>query len=1639
LVEEKASEQLNTRVSLGGIDINFLEEITLEELYVEDRQGDTLLYSGYLSVSFEIWPLTNKTISIPQLVIRDTYVNFYKPEGEDSLNFAFIPEALASADTTTQQQDTTSSSWNIQAGQLFLGDIRFAYDADSTQMQLALDKLNLLFEQVSLEESLIAGEELEIEGLAFSMSLPATSADTSKQQPDTTDSNVLNPSGFTFRLELLQIADSRFAYQVGAPAPDSLRQMDFEDLRLAGITLKAEDIFVGEKDLSLGLPLLSFRESRSGFTLNQFAATYQMNMPALEAEVKALRTPYSELNGNIRYGMELTETTAAMMESIMLDASLEQALIGMRDVSYFTNALEAYPTLSELQPRLSLQSRLSGGEGQVDTLYFEVPGQAFMRAEASFRDLAALDSTLAGSPYFSVQLKEMQADYAFLSSLLDDGTAQYVDHIRPKQLSVTASARGRLDSIEAEASLQTGLGQLLAEGNYRQSSENAYVSANVRADRFDVSAIMLALGNPDSIARQYGRLSMRADVNLTQDYSPADTSISRMDADVVVENFGYKGHTYQDLFVRAEKMQERVEARVDYDDSLLRMHAEAEALLSGADSRYQLDLRLNEADLYRLNLIDDSLRIDKLRLSADASGNSIDNINGELQIDSLQITRRLERFQIDSIALLAQTSDTSRTFRFRSDNIFAELSGQFDLASMPQTIESFRQYYLTAYEAPLNGSDTISLEGPEQELYFELEIERTPKLAQAFVPELKITEAINASLYFNSRRRKLTTRAYLPRVMYADNLVDSLLFTAQTSRNAIRFRTSSDYTNVAGLSIPEWQLSGNLSGVTNDSLNGDADRLLATDVDFNFRIGAQEAPYRVDLNAIFTTTPDSLTVRLDSSELVLEDKPWEISPNARLMYADNYLEVRDFFIRQGTQQLQLSTSKREGTTNLQFLIEQLALGPLLSSLDLEDLDISGKLHLDSELADLFGQGDLQANMQIDSFKVQQLPVGDFALDVGGEQLLGKSGGKLNMDMSLEGQNNQLGAEARYLLDSSYVDASINMERFELNPWQSFMSEYVDELGGSLQAELRIEGKTDDPNISGGLTFADEVTITPAITSAVYYIDDQRINFEGEQMVFNEFTILDSARTPASIDGSISFANLSNPGFDLAFETDDFLFVNSEDFENDSFFGRAMASASLRMDGPLEDLDVSGNAAVNEGTNMTIALISGAEDASRADWVNFVNNNLYLQQDSLQLQGQAADSLSNVPRDTTSISGLSVNTVIDINPEAELTILLDPQNGDKITARGDAELQVSMNPGGDISVQGAYLLQSGSYTLTFVQLIQKEFSIQEGSSLTWTGDPTDARFDITAIYTAQTTLDELIEPFRSGLADNQLEAVSARQEVNVLMNISGQLTDPALNFDIEVPALAGGSAGVQEIQTLIDRVTRNQTSLYKQVFGLIVLNRFLPPTGGIGGGGGGGIGYTAVNERINESVSQLLSGVLNELTQQYLGGVQISMGLETNELQADNSALADRDLDVQLSKTFFDNRLTVRVGGMTSLNTNDTEGTSAMMGVESDDQFYGEFEVLYRIDAKGNLNVRIFQESDRNVFTNEVQQEQGVSLSYQRSFDEFFGDGEVLRSDYPGFEQKETEDEETPEDEQETDTAENTALDNAQRRLKMKKP
>jgi translocation and assembly module TamB len=1624
-VEKKASQQINTTVELGGIDIDFLDEIVLEDLYVEDQQGDTLFYSSRFRVAFDLWFALKKTVSIRTVEIQSMYANLYQLPGSNALNFEFISEAFASKDTL-QTQDTTASAWNIRANELLLSDIRFRYDADSTNMQLSLRKLNLFFDKISLEEKLISADKIDIDGLAFRMQTSATSADSTEQQvSDTTDSNVINPSGYTFEIALLDIANSKLAYLVGQPPQqDTLpRPMDYENLSFIQIQTQIENIFVGAKKISFDLPSMAFTEANSGFRLENFSARATLDMPTVQARVLELRTGYSNLNGSVDYRMLLTDNTAELMNSIYLQSELDETVLGMQDIGYFSDVLEAYPGLKALEARLSWQVNVENGQGTLDTLSLSIPNKANMRAKAAFRELAALDSTTGGSPYFDIKLTELNTNYAFLSSVLDDSTAQYLERFQQKNLFLTAQAQGHLDDLRADLRLQTGIGELEASGRYQEQVNSATISANLGAEKIDMNTIMLALGNSDSVAQEYGPLSMQAEVSAMPIYGQ-DTTINSLSADLMVENFTYRGYTYENLSLEASQERDSVYAVINYEDSLLNMHAEANALLQEENSRYELAMRLQNADLFRLNLIPDSVIISETNLQAEATGNTISNIVGKLKISNSNFIKGNKQYVMDSLVLSAAKSDSNREFAFRSDYVDISLNGQYELDQLPTALENLQQYYLTAYEAPINQVNTVRTFGTNQELFLDINIQETPHLARVFLPSLEIRQPVSGNAYFNSNRKKLTFRLYAPNVLYEDYSIDSLLITAQTSQQAIRLITKSDLVQIGTFSLPELVLQGDISGAPQDDLSPNKKRLFATAADLNLKIGAENATYRLNLNTVLSSSQDTITIRVDSSELILENKPWRFSQDTRITYADNYLAIDDFYLQQEQQIIRITTDNQQDTTDLRLLIDQLVTGPLLSSLDMENYEADGILNADIRLGDMFNAGNLDASLRIDSLKVQAMPIGALSMQAKGQGLATEQADEpLQLELALDGENNQLDMEGIYRLDSSYFDIGINMRRFQLQPWQAFLQEYIEQMEGILTADLQLQGTPDDPSVSGSFTFADELTLVPTFTGAVYYVNDEQINFKGTELVFNNFVIEDSARTQATLDGTIGFDNITNPVFNLTFRTDDFLFVNNESFENESFYGRAFATSFLEIKNSLNKLSITGDVSVNEGTDFTISLVDEAASASRADFINFVSPDYFTNEDTLAIDSITARQAV-VADSALEISGFSLNTDIQISPEAQFTIVLDPVNGDQISASGEADLNVSMNRNGDVNIQGAYVIENGEYVLTFAQLIQKNFQIREGSSIVWSGDPTNARFDITAVYTTETTLEDLVpDSYRNEIMD--ADYITTEQPVNVVMMISGDLTEPELNFGIEVPELAAQGSNALLLQSLISQLEKDQNAMYKQVFGLIVLNRFIPSGGGLGSGGSN---YTAaVNERIDNSLSRLLSSTLNGLTQEYLGGIQLNMDLESDQFQSQNTALADRSLDVSLSKAFFNDRLRVSVGGMTALNTN-SEAEQQMANAASDNDIYGEFEILYRLDTKGNLNIRIFQESERNIFNNDVRQLQGVSLTYQHAFDAFFENKQDVIENRPGSEDNE---------DKQQKKKDSAALDNSQR--KKRKP
>ncbi|MEM9833526.1 MAG: translocation/assembly module TamB domain-containing protein [Bacteroidota bacterium] len=1575
-------EQIGTPVSLNGIDIDWLDAAELHGLYLEDQRQDTLLYLGQLQVNIEPWALLRKTLMVKRIDVQNTYVNIYQIPDTDSLNFDYILAAFASSDTTTVPQDSSSSSFTIEARQLALDNFRVDFVADSTKAHVQLGHLSLLLKTLGLEEEHIQAEELAIDALNVALQLPGLAPTDSTNAPEaeplTPDSlkNIINPSGYAFSLANFSIDNSQIDYRVGATAPAG-PQINFENLLITDLDLKIEDVEVGRTNASLDLDQFAFTEEHSGFALQALTINAAVDMPQVQATLNELQTGNSNLNGKVAVSLSLEESMADLISSLTFESELNRAVLGLADAAYFTNALDGMPQLKNAQGILDWQVNLANGVGQVQNLTLRMNQDVLLQADAEFSELARLDEKVAGSPEMQINIKPFRTNLGFIRQIVGDDAR--LPQLANDTLNLQASVKGRLDDIRANLQLRSSVGQLVTDGRYRQQANgNASVTASVRGQRLRIKRLLQALGR-DSLAQDFNQLAFEARLSAQQTVTATDTLFSQAKWYVIIDQVDYKDYRYKDLNIEGYLSDKKLTNKIKYEDSLLNMLADARLDLRQPNLAYALDIRLSNANLFRLNLASDSVIVQDFRMIADLRGTDPDSILGFIRIPSARVIKGYETYQLDSLELRADRQNDERIVDLYSDYVDASLRGKFSVAELPQAFEDFQQYYFTSYQTPFIDQDTVkTFETGGQQLEINLTVKETPLLAQAFASDLNIPDTLSLDATFDSREKSLRVDLKAPHIDYGSNSIDSLYLHAITTNRQINIDLLTNYVQVGELNIPQFLIAGKLSGIPNEDQPQNKKRLATTELDLNVKMGEGDSPYRLDLNSRIRSGNDTVTVLMDDSEIVLDSTDWEFSNQGRIVYATNYLDIDRLFLKNGDQELFISTKNQDDRSDLQVAIDQFEIQPFLNSFDLDDYQVKGTLFGKATLEDVFQTGAITSSLNISRLTVQDSLVGDFKLKASKGATVENDADLLNLVTSLEGPNGNLAVDGSYNLATdaeSPIDLSISLDEFLLDPWQAFLDGQMNEFSGKLFANLNITGSPEKPNVKGNLRFGEQVVLEPTVSGARYLIKNQQLDFLGETLKMNKFTILDSANTPAVLNGTIAFADLTNPALELKFTTDKFIFVNSESYENEAFYGKAIASANAFISGSLKDLVISGDMGVNAGTNMTISLVSEPEEVQRAGFIEFVDSNAFLRADTTHLDSlQVLDE--SPTEDTVSISGFTLKTNIHLDPEAVFTIIVDPVRGDKITAAGEADLQFGMQPNGDLNLQGVYTINRGQYVLNFAEVVKKQFSVREGSTIAWSGDATNAEMELTAVYEVETDLEPLVQDLMKGDTEVSRQAIVDRP-VSVELLINGTLTEPQLAFNLGLPEINAGGLAATLIQDRLEEIKQDETLLYKQVFGLIVLSRFIPVTGGLGSGNSG---FASVNEQINGSVSQVLTQQLSDLTEEYLGGVSLSVDLaSSNQQQAQASLLADRDVSVGLSKQLFNDRLTVKVGGMTT-----TEQQSS-----GDQNIYGEFEVLYELTKSGELMIRIFQVSDRDQVISQINQRQGASILYKKAFNRIF--------------------------------------------------
>ena len=329
--------------------------------------------------------------------------------------------------------------------------------------------------------------------------------------------------------------------------------------------------------------------------------------------------------------------------------------------------------------------------------------------------------------------------------------------------------------------------------------------------------------------------------------------------------------------------------------------------------------------------------------------------------------------------------------------------------------------------------------------------------------------------------------------------------------------------------------------------------------------------------------------------------------------------------------------------------------------------------------------------------------------------------------------------------------------------------------------------------------------------------------------------------------------------------------------------------------------------------------------------------------------------------------------IQTDSSAIFTMVIDERNGDALNVRGRSNLVFAMNRSGKVDLTGNYEVESGSYNLS-LDVLKRKFDIQRGSTITWTGDPLTATLDMTATYTALTPSIDLIANEVAGRTQSDINKFKEKLPFLVTLKMEGELLKPKITFDISLPSNI--LSLWPDVDARLQQIRQEESELNKQVFALLLLNRFVgeDPLNSQAGGGSN-LGSIAF-----QSASQILTSQLDQLAASLIKGVDIQFNLNNEQDYSTGNEIDYTELNVTVSKNFSE-RVQVRVG-----SNFDVLGTGAPN--QNASTLAGDVAVNYKLSKDGRYMLRAYRQNQYEAVVEGQVVETGLSFILTFDYNKF---------------------------------------------------
>ena len=665
-----------------------------------------------------------------------------------------------------------------------------------------------------------------------------------------------------------------------------------------------------------------------------------------------------------------------------------------------------------------------------------------------------------------------------------------------------------------------------------------------------------------------------------------------------IDSVYFNNYRIDSIYVNGHAREHSFEGELKVQDDNLKMIFAGKADFEKLIPEFNFTSTVEKANLVILG-IEKQRKVSDLsfKLSANFTGNKIDNVNGQIDLQNFRFMRDKKSLTIQNLMLKTSNNPEKNNLTLRSDIADVTINGKYIFGELDLTFRDYLQHFLPSAKLPFSDRPSSGTNA----FQFDIRIKKTEELAGFFVPDLIAKSPVVLIGSIDSEKETLSLDGTLDEILFNQYKVKGLTMNSRNIGNKWLIRIGTKDAILGGnIKFENFSINNTL---VRDSLN--------TAITWNNNADPTSSG-KIDFTGVFSKSREGRSLAdfyLRPSKIWVADSLWQIE-KSHLHIDTTTIYIDNFSIYHNQERFRIFGNVTNNTSdkiNVEFNKVK------LSNLDLllgEEIGIYGELNGTASVADPYNSFFLTSKLKVSDFTYLGKNFGDVLLENEWNQGLNR----LNSSLVLM-KDSKAGFELKGFYkpasDSIYYRTSFN--DYPLESLLPILRSFSNKIEGLGNGQVTITGKLSEPKFNG------KVAVTNAkigidYTKVVYSLNDT-VRFSGDSIIFKNISVSDIENNKARFNGVITHNLFNHMTYNMFVNTSNIIALNTTGSDNPLFYGQAHASGMMRISGRVSSIRMDISLTTKPGTQINVPL-ENPESVSNYDFIRFVNP------DTLHQQGRA---------------------------------------------------------------------------------------------------------------------------------------------------------------------------------------------------------------------------------------------------------------------------------------------------------------------------------------------------------------------------------------------------------------------------------